>query len=51
MKVFEHNLCGTYMMEIIEKIHVTDVRDKGDIDKKEEEMKNIFDLGKKLAST
>ncbi len=51
MKVFEHNLCGTYMMEIIEKIHVTDVRDKGDINKKEEELKNIFDLGKKLAST
>ena len=49
-KVFEHNLCNTYMMELVEKIHVTDVRDVGDIKKKSGELDKIFALGKKLAS-
>lgn len=51
IKAFEENLGKTYMMEIVEKIHVTDVRDIGDINKKSEVLENIFALGKKLAST
>lgn len=51
IKAFEENLSKTYMMEIAEKIHVTDVRDIGDINKKSEVLENIFALGKKLAST
>ena len=51
IKAFEENLGKTYMMEIVEKIHVTDVRDIGDINKKSEVLENIFALGKKLANT
>ena len=50
VKVFEENLGETYMLDIVEKIHVTDVRDHGDINKKTEIMENIFALGKKLAT-
>jgi len=51
IKAFEENLSGIYMMEIVEKIHVTDVRDIGDINKKPEVLEKIFSLGKKLAGT
>lgn len=47
-KVFENNINKTYMMEIVEKIHVTDVRDRGDIKNKHEELKRIFQIGKNL---
>jgi hypothetical protein len=39
------------MMQIVEKLHVTDVRDIGDINKKTEELKKVFAAGKKLASS
>ena len=39
------------MMEIVEKIHVTDVRDIGDINNKTEVLEYINALGKKLTST
>jgi hypothetical protein len=39
------------MMELVEKIHVTDVRDAGDIRNKQEALKNIFELGKQLADS
>ena len=51
VKAFEETLGKTYMMDIVEKIHVTDVRDIGDIKHKTEVLKKIFDIGKKLAST
>jgi multimeric flavodoxin WrbA len=50
VKAFEENLTKTYMMEIVEKIHVTDVRDIGDISKKPEVLEKIFTLGKKLSN-
>ncbi len=49
-KVFEHNVGRTYMMDIVDKIHVTDVRDVGDIKEKTKQLEEIFALGKKLAS-
>jgi hypothetical protein len=49
IKAFQHNLGKTYMMNIIHKIHVTDVRDPGDIRKKKDVMEQIFALGQKLA--
>lgn len=49
-KVFESNVGRTYMMDIVEKIHVTDVRDIGDIKKKTKELEEIFATGKRLAS-
>ena len=49
LKVFERNVHNTYKLDIIEKIHVVDVRDKGDIKKKEEKLKEIFETGKRIA--
>lgn len=49
VKAFEETIGKTYMMDIVEKIHVTDVRDIGDINQKTEVLDKIFDLGKKLA--
>jgi multimeric flavodoxin WrbA len=49
LTAYEHNLHNTFMMEIVEKIHVTDVRDKGDIKKKTTELEKIYQLGKDLA--
>jgi multimeric flavodoxin WrbA len=51
IKAFQHTLGKTYMMHIIKKIHVTDVRDVGDIRKKKDVIQNIFALGRKLART
>jgi hypothetical protein len=39
------------MMNIVQKIHITDVRDVGDISKKKEVLKKIFTLGRKLGGT
>ena len=49
IKAFEHNLGQTYMMNIVQKIHITDVRDVGDIRKKKDALKKIFALGQKHA--
>ena len=49
VKAFEETLGKTYMMNIVEKIHVTDVRDIGDINNKTEVLEKIFATGKKLA--
>ena len=49
-KAFEHNISEIYMMNIVGKLHVPDVRDVGDINNKQEELDKIFALGKKLAS-
>ncbi len=48
LKVFEKNVTVTYKMDIVETIHVVDVRDKGDIKKKETRLKDIFEIGKKV---
>jgi multimeric flavodoxin WrbA len=48
IKVFEETLHKTYMMEIVEKIHVTDVRDIGDIGKKTDVVEKIRALGEAL---
>ena len=37
------------MMKIVKKVHVTDVRDIGDIKKKREKLDEIFKIGKELA--
>lgn len=50
-KAFENNISRTYMMELVEKVHVTDVRDAGDIRNKQQELKKIFELGKHLAGS
>jgi hypothetical protein len=49
-QAFERNIERTYMMEIVDKIHVTDVRDVGDIKNKKDALEKIFAQGKKLAS-
>jgi multimeric flavodoxin WrbA len=49
IKAFQHNLGQTFMMNIVMKIHITDVRDPGDIRKKKDVMEKIFALGKKCA--
>ena len=49
-KALESNVGRTYMMDIVERIHVPDVRDVGDIKKKQARLDEIRDLGRKLAS-
>jgi len=49
IEIFEENLGKTYMMDIVEKIHITDVRDVGDISKKHDVIENVFAIGKRLA--
>ncbi|MCP4714889.1 MAG: flavodoxin family protein [Deltaproteobacteria bacterium] len=48
-QVYEH-VMRPYMLELIDKIHVTDVRDVGDLRKKEDVLEQIFNKGKDLAS-
>lgn len=48
-KAYEHNIARTYMMNIVETIHITDVRDIGDIKKKANKLEEVFASGKKLA--
>ena len=50
IKAYEIVLGGTFMMDIVERIHVTDVRDVGDIKKREKQLEEIFGLGKKHAA-
>ncbi len=49
IEIFEENLGKTYMMDVVEKIHITDVRDVGDIGKKSDVIENVFNIGKRLA--
>jgi hypothetical protein len=49
LKVFERNIKTTYKMNLIETIQVVDVRDKGDIKKKDDQLKEIFETGKRIA--
>lgn len=49
MEVFKRNVRKTYKMEIVETLHVVDVRDKGDIRKKEDRLNEIFAVGRRLA--
>ncbi len=49
LKVFEKNVAGTYEMDIVERLHVTDVRDKNDLQKKEAVLKKIYETGKSTA--
>jgi putative NADPH-quinone reductase len=49
LEVFKRNIRKTYKIDIIETIHVVDVRDKGDIKKKEQRIKEIFAVGKRIA--
>jgi hypothetical protein len=49
-KAFEHNIKRIYKMNILEKIHVTDVTRPGDLKKKPEEVKRILELGKRAVS-
>ena len=51
LKAYEHNLGSTYMMEIVGRIHVTDVRDVGDLARKTERLEEIRALGRQLASS
>ena len=50
-KVFEKNVARTYKMEIVERIHVVDVRDKADIKKKTDRLEAIFTLGQRLGAS
>ena len=45
VKTFKETLGGTYMMDIVDTIHVTDVRDVGDMTKKTDVLKKIFATG------
>jgi putative NADPH-quinone reductase len=49
LEVFKKNVRKTYKIDIIETIHVVDVRDKGDIKKKESRLKEIFETGRRIA--
>jgi len=50
LDIFEHNVAKTYMMDIVGRLQVTDVRSRGDIVKKNSVLQNIFDMGKQLAA-
>lgn len=50
MDILEHNVAKTYMMDIAGRLHVPDVRSRGDILKKTDVLQSIFDMGKKLAA-
>ncbi|MCP4197214.1 MAG: flavodoxin family protein [Proteobacteria bacterium] len=49
LEVFKRNVRKTYKIDIVETIHVVDVRDKGDIQKKEQRLIEIFEIGKRIA--
>jgi multimeric flavodoxin WrbA len=50
LDIFEHNVAKTYMMDIVGRLQVTDVRSRGDIVKKLSVLQDVFTMGKKLAS-
>jgi multimeric flavodoxin WrbA len=49
LKAFESNLAKTFQMDVIETLHVTDVRDIGDIAQKTAALEKVFATGKRLA--
>ena len=49
VKAFKETLGGTYMMDIVDIIHVTDVRDVGDMPTKTDVLKKIFTTGEDCA--
>ena len=49
VKTFKETLGGTYMMDIVDIIHVTDVRDVGDMPTKTDVLKKIFATGEDCA--
>jgi multimeric flavodoxin WrbA len=50
LDIFEHNASKTYMMDIVGRLQVTDVRGRGDIVKKLSVLGNVFEMGKQLAA-
>ena len=48
---FEHVLGKTFQMNVVGKIHVPGVRDKGDIKGKEKSLKEAYQLAEKLSTT
>ena len=50
LDIFEHNVARTYMMDIVGRLQVTDVRSRGDILNKPAVLQDVFDMGKKLAT-
>lgn len=50
-KVLEHTLKNTFQMNIVGKLQVPEVRDKGDIKNKEESLKEAYQLAEKLCTT
>lgn len=50
LKAFTINLGRTFQMEVVETIHVTDVRDIGDIAKNTTALENAFAAGARLAA-
>ena len=51
LKIFEKNITGTLKLDLIKTFQVVDVRDRGDIKRKEEELQNIYKAGKQLVHT
>jgi hypothetical protein len=49
-EAFEHNIKEIYKMDILEKIHVTDVTKQGDLKRKPKELKRILELGKRAVT-
>ncbi len=47
-KVFERTVTQNFQMEIVGRLQVPDVRDEGDIERKQESLKEAYELGAKL---
>ena len=50
-KAFAHVLGKTFQMNVVGTLHVTDVRDKGDIKNKDKSLKEAFQLAESLCTT
>jgi len=48
LQVFKHIVGGSYMMNIVEILHMTDVRDIGDLKKKKEHLRTISETARAL---
>lgn len=46
--IFEENIGRNFMMDVVEKIHITDVRDVGDIGQKKDVLDRVFAIGNQL---
>jgi hypothetical protein len=49
-EAFDRNIKGIYKMDILEKIHVTDVAKPNDLKEKPEELKRILEVGKRIVT-